>query len=27
MYPCGDRIYMKLGNEIIPLYHDDGTYH
>ena len=25
MYPHGDRVHMKLGNEIIPLHHDDRT--
>jgi hypothetical protein len=27
MYPHGDRIYMKLGNDIVPLHHAEGICH
>ncbi len=24
MYPHGDRVYLKLGSELVPLHRDDG---
>lgn len=27
MYPQGDRVYLKLGDHLVPLHHQDGAYH